>query len=367
MINNLNLNNSPEADYSFCKRIIHRTRATIIASFLAVVFLPCINAQDTEPVQTLGEGIQAKSFFASAIDDKNVAWFLTEQGIVSYDGAKWTLHNKNRKIISTGLRDLAYDFSSYGPELWIATPQGATVASLPVDARSGATTYYPGNSSIMSENVFAVAIGKKGLRWFGTDKGISAFSERKWLTNNYTRKYPDGTFLDYQITALETSPDGDSLYIGTRGGGVMRVYRDDVDAVSGASEYAAWGPILMPSDNVISIHVSADGTQWIGTDKGVAKHTGYNTLEGWFVITKAEGLADDFVQAINSDTKGNLYFGTRNGLSLFDGTNWTSYNTESGLSSNNILTIAIDKHGVVWIGTDNGVTRLKEGIFTIYR
>ncbi|MRR21954.1 hypothetical protein EG830_03120 [bacterium] len=315
----------------------------------------------------LGEGIQAKTFFASVIDERNIAWFLTDQGIISFDGAKWTLHNKNRKIVSAGLKDMAYDNSSYGPELWIATSQGATVASLPIDARSGATTYYPGNSSIMSENVLAVAIGQKGLRWFGTDKGISAFRERKWLTNNYIRKYPDGTFLDYQITALETSPDGDSLYIGTRGGGVMRVYRDDVDAISGASEYAAWGPILMPSDNIVSIHVASDGTQWIGTDKGVAKHTGYNTLEGWFVITKEDGLADNFVQAINSDTKGNVYFGTRNGLSVFDGETWKSYNTDSGLSGNNILTIAIAKNDVVWIGTDNGITSFREGVFTVYR
>ena len=66
----------------------------------------------------------------------------------------------------------------------------------------------------------------------------------------------------------------------------------------------AWGPILMPSDTVYSVHISADGTQWIGTPRGVARHTGYKTLEGWTVFTTAEGLADDFVQAINSDSKG---------------------------------------------------------------
>lgn len=350
-----------------CKIIIRRISSFLIASSLAAVLSPFINAQDGAPVQTLGEGINAKRFYASAIDEKNIAWFLTDQGIVSYDNTKWTLHNKNRKIISTGLRDLVYDNSSYGPELWIATPQGATVASLPIDARSGATTYYPGNSEIMSENVVAVAVGKKGLRWFGTDKGISAFREKKWLGNNYNRQYPDGIFSDYPITALKTTPDGDLLYIGTRGGGVLRVYRNDVDAVSGASEYAAWGPILMPSDTVLSIHVSDDGTQWFGTDKGVAKHAGNNTLEGWFVINEETGLADDVVQSINSDAKGKIYFGTQNGLSVFDGTNWTSFRTEEGLSGNNILTIAVDKNGVVWIGTDNGITRYIDGKFTIYR
>ena len=295
-------------------------------------------------------------------------WFLTEAGIVSFDGAKWTLHNKNRKVTATDMKDVVYDFSSYGPELWIASPMGATVVSTPVDAKSGATTYYLDNSKITSENVLAVAVGEKEMRWFGTDKGVSVFKSKQWLTNNYDRKYPEGSFKDFPITAMATSVDGDTLYAGTMGGGVLRVFRNDVDAVSGASEYAAWGPILMPSDSVYSIHISTEGTQWFGTNRGVAKHTGFKTLEGWIIITSADGLVDDFVQAINSDSRGNIYFGTKNGLSVFDGTKWTSYKTEDGLAGNSILTIAVDKKDVVWLGTDNGVTHFyKNGKFVSYR
>lgn len=361
------MNNKPVSADNTCKINIRRIYSFLIALSLTVVLSPFLIAQDAAKVQALGEGINAKRFYASAIDEKNIVWFLTDQGIVSYDNTKWTLHNKNRKISSTGLRGMVYDNSSYGPEVWIATSRGATVASLPVDARSGATTYYPGNSEILSEDVVAVAVGRKGLRWFGTDKGISAFMEKKWLANKYDRQYPDGIFSDYPITVLKTNLDGDMLYIGTRGAGVFRVYRDEVDAVSGASEYAAWGPILMPSDTILSIHVSADGTQWFGTDMGVAKHTGNNTLEGWFVIDQEMGLADNVVQAISSDARGNIYFGTRNGLSVFDGTNWKTFRTGDGLSDNNILTIAAGKDGVVWIGTENGVTSYSDGKLMIYR
>ncbi|NMC40165.1 MAG: hypothetical protein GYA43_03170, partial [Bacteroidales bacterium] len=159
-------------------------------------------AQQNVTNMSLGEGIKAVRFYASTVDDDNNVWFLTESGIVSYNGTKWTIHNRNRKVSSSGLKGVVYDFSSYGPELWLATEKGATVVSLPVDARSGATTYYPDNSKLPSENVLAVAVGKKELRWFGTDKGISAFKGRKWLTNSYARKYPDGTFEDFPITSL---------------------------------------------------------------------------------------------------------------------------------------------------------------------
>ena len=349
------------------ERMTARINAFLIASFMAGMFSPFIYAQTSGTVRSFGEGISAKKFYSSTIDEDNTVWFLTESGIISFDGAKWTLHNKNRKVAASGLKSVVYGFSTYGPELWLATQQGATVASLPVDARSGATTYYADNSKILSENVLALAIGKKELRWFGTDKGISAFKSRKWLTNSYNRTYPEGTFQDYPITSMATSIDGDSLYIGTLGGGVLRVYRNDVDGVSGASEYAAWGPILMPSDTVYSVHISADGTQWIGTKRGVARHTGFKTLEGWTVFTAAEGLTDDFVQAINSDSKGKIYFGTKNGLSVFDGTKWTPYKLEDGLASNNILTITVDKNDGVWLGTDNGASSFKNGKFTSYR
>jgi ligand-binding sensor domain-containing protein len=333
----------------------------------ATFFSQSVKSQPASSFQSFGEDIQAKRFYASTIDYDNVVWFLTEAGLVSFDGSKWTLHNKNRKVPSKELKDVVFDSSFFGPELWIASPMGATVVSSPVDARSGATTYYLDNSSILSENVLAVAVGKEELRWLGTDKGISAFKSSEWLKNSYFRKYPEGLFKDFPITSMNTSVTGDSLYVGTMGGGVLRFYRNDVDAVSGASDYAQWGPILMPSDNVYTIYVSPDGTQWIGTDMGVAKHKGHNSLADWFVFTSDDGLADNLVQAINSNSKGKLYFGTKNGLSVLDGEKWTNYMVDQGLVSNNILSIAIDKNDVVWLGTDNGVSCIKNGTIINYR
>ena len=312
-------------------------------------------------------GITAKIFSSIAVDDNNTKWFLTESGIISFDGKNWIIHNKNRKVPVSNMKDLAYDFSSYGPELWIASPIGATVASLPVDAKSGATTYYTGNSKIPDDTIFAVAVGKGSMRWFGSDKGISGFRDKKWLTDSYHRQYPESLFMDYHITDMATSIDGDSLYVATEGAGVTRVFRDKVDAISGASEYAQWGPIDMPSDKVYSICITPDGTQWFGTDLGVARHTGYRTLENWTVFNTDKGLINNFVKSIAADKKGNLWFGTKGGISVFDGSLWTSYTTTDGLNSNNILSILIDKNGMVWIGTDNGVMSFNNGEFIIYR
>jgi hypothetical protein len=313
------------------------------------------------------DGFTPRNFRSITIDNDNVIWFTTESGIASYDGKAWTLHNKNRKVRATEMRDLAFDFSTYGEELWIATPQGATVASLPVDAVTGATTYYPENSPIGSENVFSVAVGKDAMRWFGTDKGIAGFRNRKWLSPNYQRKYPESMFSEFPIKAMATTTDGDSLYAATEGAGVTRVFRDKVDGITGASEYAQWGPIEIPSDKVYSICILPDGTQWFGTDKGAAKHTGYRTLENWTVFSSKNGLVDNFVQAIADDKNGNLWFGTKGGISVYNGTTWLSFTVNEGLISNNILCIKADKNGVVWIGTDKGVLCYNNGVFTCYK
>lgn len=310
---------------------------------------------------------QATNFSSATVDDDNTMWFLTEVGIVSYDGTVWNIHNKNRKVPAQNINNLVYDLSTFGKELWMATPQGATVASLPVDARSGATTYHSQNTTILSDNVLSVAVGKGALRWFGTDKGISAFHDKKWLTNAYQKRYPEEMFKDYPIKAMATSSDGDSLYVATEGAGVTRVFRNDVDAISGASEYAQWGPIEIPSDKVYSICITPDGTQWFGTDTGVARHTGYNTLTNWTVYNTGNGLIDNFVQSIAIDTNKNLWFGTRSGVSVFDGTSWISFTENDGLNSNNILCITVDNKGVVWLGTDKGVTSYDNGIFTRYK
>jgi len=57
-----------------------------------------------------------------------------------------------------------------------------------------------------------------------------------------------------------------------------------------------------------------------------------------------------------------LFFGSweGGGVSKFDGKTWTHYTTSDGLVSNRVLSIAIDKEGNKWFGTDMGVTKLSD-------
>ena len=103
----------------------------------------------------------------------------------------------------------------------------------------------------------------------------------------------------------------------------------------------------MSSAKVYSIFIASDGAKWFGTDQGISRHIGNSTLENWTVYTTDDGFVHNFVQAITADIKGNLWFGTKGGVSVYNGSTWISYTIKDELNSNNILCIAVDRNGVV--------------------
>jgi ligand-binding sensor domain-containing protein len=313
-----------------------------------------------------GKGFSVMNVNAVIVDNDNIKWFSTDVGIVSFDGQNWKLYDGNKNLPNQDLKGVTYAVNPEGAELWIASPNGATVARLPIDEQTDVITYDPENAEIISKDVVSIAAGKDSIRWIGTDKGISALSGDKWLMPYYNLYYPERMFKVFPITSMATNLQGDSLYVGTAGVGVARVYRDNVDGISGASVYAQWGPIDIPSDNIQSIYIAPDGTKWFGTEKGIARHTGNNTLDNWTVYTTDDGLVNNFVQAICGDKKGNIWFGTKAGVSVFDGSSWISYTTDKGLASNNILSLATDHDGIVWIGMDAGIASYEDEKFTNY-
>jgi hypothetical protein len=314
------------------------------------------------------EGFKGKKFYEAVLDDNDGKYYLSDEGIVSGNGRSFNVLNASLAIPNENLKHLVYELSGEGPQFWIATSQGAIAASARRDNELNYINYYnTSNSGILGNNVSSIAVGPHLMRWFGTDKGISALYENKWLTPDYQSIYPQVLFKYYPITAMATSRLGDSLYVATEGGGVARVFKNDVDGISGASAFAKWGPIEMPSDSVYSIYIAKDGTQWIGTNKGVARHSGHNTLENWTVFNTGNGLVDNVVQSIAAEPFGNnIWFGTKGGVSVFDGTGWTSFTVKDGLISNNILFIMTDKNGIIYLGTENGLMTYNFGVLTCY-
>jgi ligand-binding sensor domain-containing protein len=71
------------------------------------------------------------------------------------------------------------------------------------------------------------------------------------------------------------------------------------------------------------------------------------------------------VKCITQDKRGYIWIGTANGgVALFDGSKFTFFSKENGLSNNNVSALCEDKQGNIWIGSNNGIDRYDGKQFT---
>jgi signal transduction histidine kinase/ligand-binding sensor domain-containing protein len=77
------------------------------------------------------------------------------------------------------------------------------------------------------------------------------------------------------------------------------------------------------------------------------------------VFTTADGLGSSFVDSVFRDSKGFLWFSTRDGLSRFDGSRFINYQITEKNSPPGIESVFETKRGEYWITTTGGMYRFK--------
>lgn len=324
-------------------------RRVITAAFVVSVFAFAWTAQAgqwktyTKDTTGLADNVVK----AICIDSFGVKWFGTANGLTRKDGATWQSFTTADKLAGNTVNTIAFEVTSYGPEIWVGTDGGVSVISVVPDAITIATPYTTENTGLISNKVQAAAVDTGHVKWFCTDKGVSTFTGRVW-----TKYTTNELLINNDVLAIASSANG-WLYMGTNGSGVGRVV---VDGVSSASPYdTAWSGIA--SDIVTAAHVTADNVTWFGTDKGISRHVGDETKQGWTTWTTAEGLAGNHVYSIAEDAQGAIWAATDGGVSKFDGTAWTSFKVADGLASAVVYAVAVENNGSVWFGTDAGVSQ----------
>ena len=88
--------------------------------------------------------------------------------------------------------------------------------------------------------------------------------------------------------------------------------------------------------------------------------------KGWITYNQSNGLAGNFVNSIAFDKNGNTWIGTNKGLSMFDGDKWTIYNSKNGLIDDYVYFVIVDKKGYIWVGTEDGISKFDNISWTSY-
>jgi ligand-binding sensor domain-containing protein len=131
---------------------------------------------------------------------------------------------------------------------------------------------------------------------------------RKWTQSNWQEiKLP--AELGRSVTALARNSQGD-LWVAVHGstsGGVVCLHKDGTMRVLTAPP--------LPSQRITAILPAKDGTVWFASRRGVAR---LSSNEQWTMFTACNsGLICDHVLALAEDGRGQVWFATANGVSVF--------------------------------------------------
>jgi ligand-binding sensor domain-containing protein len=301
--------------------------------------------------------------YSIAIDASGNKWvgtlniMLANGGVAKFDetkptGTNWTLYNDtNSGVPDNTVLSIAIDASGnkwIGAELGGLAKFDGTNYTGTGPTGTGWTVYNWSNSDLPSNGVNSIAIDASGNKWIGANTYFVMYDGNKWTEIDP----PVASMPNDGVTSIAIDASGNK-WIGTYGGGLAK-YDGTKWTVYNTSNSG------LPSDIVTSIEIDASGNKWIGSYNGLAKFD-ETVPEGtnWIVYnTSTSGLPNNFVSSIAIDASGNKWIGTYNGLAKFDettpeGTGWTVYDTSnSGLPGNIVTSIAIEANGNKWIGTE---------------
>ncbi|MBK3517436.1 sensor histidine kinase [Carboxylicivirga marina] len=111
----------------------------------------------------------------------------------------------------------------------------------------------------------------------------------------------------------------------------------------------------MQDNTIFHIYSDSKNRLWLSSGRGITLYD-----KGKFSqFTEGQQIASSYILQSTEDKAGNIWFATyTNGLIRYDGENWKVFDTEKGLSSDNIYSVISDIDGNVFAGAQNGIDKI---------
>lgn len=324
---------------------------------------------------TVFNGLPSDSVRAIAQTADGLIWFGTDNGLARFDGRRvqtFSLGGADANRI-TALRTAATG------QLWIATRAGAFVYAddrfQPIEGTEGVgiTAILLGgeivlgtdvgnlfritqneNASLTAENIFPEPIRDSD----GNTLGITSLedSEGKVLAGTSGRGVllvDNGRMTEYQSTPRplfvnSITARGAELWFGTDATkGLSGIFR--LDDNSGAQRIDA------PTANVLTLDVDDNGI-WAGTERSGLFHIEDSKLKKNFTFENTSGgLRSDTIFTLFTDREGVIWAGTNRGVSRYDPHGPFQENVSDIPNSNFIRTLFRASDGKIYAGSNRGV------------
>ncbi|MBN1893257.1 hypothetical protein JW906_02135 [bacterium] len=231
------------------------------------------------------------------------------------------------------------------------------MSALPAAADNGMTYYTPENSGLPGGEVRAILIDPQNGKWFGTKHGLARFNGLEWTVYGAEPASPGIAGDRVQDLAYDGTGGTARLWVATDSGATLLDFTQGPDAEPVLAHFRTDNSGLV-SNRVRAVEVDEKNATWFGTDQGVSMYDG-NT---WSAFTWPLDLSQNEVISLGADRAGWKYIGTASaGVSRLhtdeiDGvTSASPYDTDwSGLLSNTINGILLEPDGNQWYATGAG-------------
>jgi PAS domain S-box-containing protein len=217
-------------------------------------------------------------------------------------------------------------------------------------------------SSIADDNIAAIVSDKNGGLWIATFGGLSHYDANADRFINYSSDPENPSSISHNMVVSLYIDSRNHLWAGTWGGGLNQLDLNNPNHAdprrAGFTNYSnnAGDPSSLSEDSVWTIHETADGNLWLGTQLGLNRLD--PDTKKFSHYTEKQGLPNNVVLGILEDDNGDLWLTTNNGLTQFNPRNarFTVYDSSDGLQSNEFNSNAYYRagDGTIYIGGING-------------
>ncbi|WP_020533036.1 two-component regulator propeller domain-containing protein [Flexithrix dorotheae] len=184
------------------------------------------------------------------------------------------------------------------------------------------------NKGPNSDYLFSLSEDQKGNIWIGTlDGGLNKFDPENHSFEYYSyNPNNEGSLSDIEVYAATVDSKG-NIWVGT-GNGDLNLMRN------GTAEFEII-PTGKNKYTILEIMEDSRGQIWLGTEGGGITRLSED-FESYTTFTVEEGLPNNQVNSIEEDENGILWLGTNFGISRFDSENeeFTNFQVNDGLQGN---------------------------------
>ena len=290
---------------------------------------------------TAADGLPAGAIDLIATDNSRRLWIATAQGLFTRSRTQW------EGPIDPGILGNA-------GAVFFASPQAgeyavASKSSVAVLTRKGVIARLNVGKELPGTRIQTLLADREGSLWIGTNSGLT-----RWRDGELDRLPVTDRLATASVLALAEDREGD-LWVGTETDG-LHILRD--------RRFWTWGTRGgLSSDDTTAVVEDGEGTLWVGTTgdglnalRRSGKATGASNVHHYSVST---GLASDVILSLAAAPNGDLWVGTPDGLNRIRGSGIATYTSADGLPDDFIRSLLIDTDGSLWIGTRRGLAHWK--------